>query len=86
MFTLENSVAGKRVLVSCIADIKYANNEVLIYSVDSQELDLTLANSNLAITHTTVDFPWISVPSCIYSNAILGNSNPRYFEPPSNSQ
>ena len=35
----------------------------------------TLANSNLALTRTKVDFP--GFPSYIYCNFTLSNSNPR---------
>ena len=35
----------------------------------------TLANSNLALTRTKIDFPWISVIHSLYFT--LGNSNPR---------
>ena len=34
----------------------------------------TLDNSNLALTRTKINFPWIS-PSYIYCNFTLGNSN-----------
>ena len=38
----------------------------------------TLANSNLALTRTKIDFP-CRFPSYIHCNFTLGNSNPRCF-------
>ena len=43
----------------------------------------TLANFNLALTQTKIDFPWISFIQLLFcSNFTLGNSNPLYLKPP----